>query len=251
MKPFYQDSACTIYLGDCREVLPHLPRARMLLSSPPYNVGKNGMKDGSGRQCSDKYRGLSDELEASLLDALSSASTDIRFVNVQMLSANRITIIRWLSRHESTFKDCIIWGKSNPPPQIEPGVLNSAHEYVFAFGDDGLRKFDKCEWQGTVSSVFWCPVNSNKFAAFHGAVFPDALAQFFISTFSSIGDTVVDGCMGLGTTLRAAKDLHRHSIGVEINEEYCEIAARRLQQEVLPLNAPVVREPEREIELPF
>jgi len=49
------------------------------------------------------------------------------------------------------------------------------------------------------------------------------------------GGLVVDPFMGSGTTMRAAKDAGRPGIGIEIEERYCEIAARRMEQEVLPL----------------
>jgi len=62
---------------------------------------------------------------------------------------------------------------------------------------------------------------------------PVALMAMAIGLFTNKGDLVPDPCMGTGATLRAAKDLGRRAIGIEIEEKYCAAAARRLQQEVL------------------
>ena len=71
----------------------------------------------------------------------------------------------------------------------------------------------------------------------HPCPYPIALPTRCISAVTDIGDIVLDPFAGSGTTLRAAKDLGRKAIGIEIDERYCEIAAKRLGQEVLDFGA--------------
>ena len=64
---------------------------------------------------------------------------------------------------------------------------------------------------------------------------PVKLLRRFILRHSDKTDTILDPFMGSGTTLRAAKDLNRKAIGIEIEEKYCEIAAKRMPQMAMEL----------------
>jgi site-specific DNA-methyltransferase (adenine-specific) len=96
-------------------------------------------------------------------------------------------------------------------PSAEFGVRNNVWEYDVGYGK----------------------VTDYKSAHEHPAIFPEALAKDHILSWSNEGDMILYPMCGSGTTLRAAKDLKRHAIGIEIEEKYCEIAAKRMAQEVL------------------
>lgn len=64
---------------------------------------------------------------------------------------------------------------------------------------------------------------------------PLSLMAELVGLFTDPGETILDPFMGSGTTLRAAKDLRRKAIGIEVSERYCEVAAKRMAQEVLAL----------------
>ena len=75
--------------------------------------------------------------------------------------------------------------------------------------------------------------NEKHIFAQHPAIFPEALARDHILSWSNEGDTVLDPFCGSGTTTKMAKLMGRKAIGIEVNEEYCEIIVNRLAQGVL------------------
>lgn len=71
----------------------------------------------------------------------------------------------------------------------------------------------------------------------HPAYFPEALARDHIRSWSNEGDIVLDPFNGSGTTTKMARELGRQWIGIDVNDEYCEIARKRLEQQLLPFDA--------------
>jgi site-specific DNA-methyltransferase (adenine-specific) len=212
MKAYYEDSAVKIYHGDCREILPTLPRVDLVLTDPPYGVGINyGVFDDTPRNV---RRLVADVIpvciEKSERTALSCATRQIHFY------PEPSWILCWLNRAGSYANP---WGFTCWQP-------------ILVYGSDPYlqnrmgSRADVIEHSETALNLGHpCPKPEN--------FWRKLLARCSVRD----SDTVLDPFMGSGTTLRAAKDLGRKAIGIEIEERYCEIAARRMEQEVLPLNA--------------
>lgn len=210
-KPYYQDDAVTIYNADCRKVLPWLEPFDLLLTDPPYGIGvaKKGKTGGNNRAAAKDY-------------------------GDQTWDVNQP---RWLIETAVSSADkAIVWGGNyfDLPPM--PGWLvwdKNRHGTTFA----------ECElaWTNAVSSVrrikwlwdgYWQENMKDKDVRVHPTQKPLAVMRWCLSLVEDAA-TVLDPFMGSGTTLVAAKLEGRQAVGIEINEEYCEAAAKRLEQGVL------------------
>jgi site-specific DNA-methyltransferase (adenine-specific) len=211
VKPYYQDESCTIYHGDCREILPDL-EADALVSDPPYGVDWNFSGQGSGRNAQggrgSKYAGMRIVGDAEEFDP------------TFLLGYSHVAL----------------WGFHHFPQHLSRGtVLVWVKKFPGAYGTF-LSDADLAWVKGGSGVYLSEPLNPARFQSerVHPTQKPVEIMAWTIEKAGGTG-TVLDPFMGSGTTLRAAKNLGRKAIGIEIEERYCEIAASRLGQEVLDL----------------
>lgn len=213
MKPYYQDSSVTIYHGDCREVLPALVDADLVLTDPPYNVGidyGNGTNDKMGRE---EWLAWA---EGWFWPCLSKSDTLLISGHGRLPYYALIEPWDWL----------LCWWKPAAMGRSPVGFNNWEPVAMWGKGSKAGCDFIKAAIipDGEIEG--------------HPCPKPLLWAIGFIGLFPK-AEMVLDPFAGSGTTLRAAKDLGRKSIGIEIEERYCEIAAKRMEQEVLPFTADV------------
>lgn len=235
MKAYYQHAGIAIYHGDCREVLPTLDAGSvdLVLTDPPYGTEDLGggygrrqlwnIGDGKGRVI------VGDTDLSAIRDVWPWARTLVKDGWGMVFFGARKTPELCEVFGSEWFGE-IIWDKGAPGLGYH---IRYAHESVAV-----LRLGNPPRPDDPLSSVIRLTSSSE----LHPHQKPVSLLARLMEWGSPLGGFVLDPFLGSGTTLVAAKMLGRQGIGIEISEAYCEIAAKRLQQEVLPMVA------EREIQ---
>lgn len=245
-----------IIQGDCVEVMRGMPSnsVDMVLTSPPYDNLRN-------------YKGYSFDFEATAQEILrvlkpggvcvwvvgdatikgSETGTSFRqalyFKEIGMNLHDTMIYLKDqmafpdTNRYYQAFEYMFVLSKGKPKTinLIADKINKSFGRFVDKTGcrnpDGTLRKTKS----GTGNPIkqkgirwnYWLAYNQQRGIG-HPATFPLSLAKDHILSWSNEGDTVLDPFLGSGTTLLAAQELGRNGIGIEISEEYCEIARKRL-----------------------
>lgn len=242
MTPYYEDEWVTIYHGDCREIAGGF-EADALITDPPYGTGHyetdrvvldkrlfetlprpaaifgyperlvefclsvgqhpNEWVTWWASNAAIKAFGLAGLLMESECVAIFGPHRFGELRQARTSSSRRITVANYKDQH--------------------PGAHLDSH------GDEASRRVGDVWTDASPGLGF---LSSRRL---HPNEKPVTLMRRLVEGLTAPGDVVLDPFMGSGTTLRAAKDLGRKAIGVELEERYCEIAARRMGQEVLAL----------------
>ena len=200
MKPYYDHDGITIYHGDCREILPEL-EANVLVTDPPYGINFAGQPTKWQRRAG--HLAVAWDVEA--------------FTDVNLLLGCAEEHVIWGGNYYALppSRGWLAWIKPDAPPSM------GSAEFAWTSLDRNARHL--------IHSIS----ATNRERVGHPTQKPLTVMRWSLDGLRD--GTILDPFMGSGTTLRAAKDLGRKAIGIEIEERYCEIAAQRLGQEVLAL----------------
>lgn len=223
MTPYYSDSWTTIYHGDCREVLPDIGpgQAQAIITDPVWPGAAprlTGSEDPQGlfARAAAYFHGICDRLVVVL-----GCDSDPRFL-VSVPPELPFVRLCWLRRIPPTYKGPILFGA----------------EVAYVFGaawlpGDGSRVLPGEMVYASKGA------NGKREAQAGGSTHPCArnliAMRWLVGNYSRPGHTVLDPFCGEGSTLLAARETGRRSIGIEIEEQYCEVAARKCAQAVMDL----------------
>lgn len=213
MKPYYEDDLVTLYHGDCLEIT-EWRLADVLVTDPPYGIDYQSGK-------------VRDRLAKSILN---DKDTRVRDLALEIWGARSALVFgSWKIERPAATRTRLIWDTLGA---LGMGDLNipwkPADQEIYVLGGG--------PWQGkrTNNVISIAPVQSMaKNGRHHPHEKPLRLMDELIA--KTVGETIADPFSGSGSTLVSASRLGRKSIGIELDERYCEITAKRLQQQTFDL----------------
>lgn len=230
MKPYYQDSSVTIYHGDCREIIPKLGKFSAVISDPPFSENTHS-KAKTTHQFSVNNKAINFASInvydlAMILSSLGAASDGWVIASLDWKHLSKFDEIPPPGLRLMRFG---VWVKPNPTPQLSGDRPAQGWEAIGYFHRSDIKP----KWfGGGAHGNFYLPLIRTEN---HPTQKPLKMLHTLVERFTLPGDSVLDPFAGSGTTGAACKDKGRKCVMIELDEKYCEMAAKRMGQQVLKL----------------
>jgi len=203
----------TLYLGDCREILPTIGKVDAVVTDPPYGTDHVGRGYGRKRRailndcnidvCVDGLEASAALLDDGILLAFHSDKNAAEFVTrVEAFAPRRYSLV---------------WDKKNPGTGF--GVRRQ-HELITVF----------CKARPILAGTCFSVLSYYRDAKLHPHMKPLQLMRKLLEVFTHAGTTILDPFMGSGTTGVAAVQMGRKFVGIEMEPKYFDIACKRIEE---------------------
>ncbi len=215
-RAYYSDDSVVLIHGDCLELADLWTCADVLCTDPPYGVAweANRLNSDAGKR------------RAATQSIAGDESTEIRDAALSAWGDRPAVIFgSWRKPLPMAPSHRLIWHKAGRAPGVSPHPWFSTDEEIWLLGAGWVGRPT-----GTVLTTTE-PRSQEPGRVGHPTPKPIPLMETLIAKCPP--GIIADPFAGSGSTLVAAKALGRKAIGVELEERYCEIAARRLSQDVL------------------
>lgn len=224
MKPYFETELGKLYHGDCLEVMPRLEPVDLVLTDPPYGI------DYQSARRTDKLL-----WKPKTINDTKPFTDWLKIIPNHLRNGGRlICFYRWdmqeifkkkIELSGLTIKSQIIWDKIIHGMGDLSGEYAPQHENIF-YAVKGNYKFNGKRPKTILRYMRVLPEK-----LLHPNEKPVGLMQDFILSLTNKKSFITDCFLGSGTTAIACERLNRKWIGIEIEEKYCEIAAKRIESE--------------------
>jgi DNA modification methylase len=224
---------CTLYLGDCLEVMPTLPPVSHAITDPPYEAFMHKSKEASARRIRLDGRAELRCLDFEAIDNIRKPMIDetIRLSNGWVLyfctPEGVGPYADVINASPAKYKRACVWVKPDSTPQLNgQGPAMGAESFVVAWCGKGYAKWNAGGKRGVYTHLTNPPDRHHG----HPTEKPVRLMVELLQDFTNAGETILDPFMGSGTTGVACVQLQRKFIGIELDETYFDISCKRIEE---------------------
>lgn len=204
LEPYYAEGGITIYCADCRDILPGIETADLVLTDPPYGMDYKPLRGADGsKRWAEGVAGDAEPFDPAHL---------LRFPRLVLFGAN------WYADQLPASGGWLVWDKT--PRSIKDGFAASHAELAWTNLCTSVRKFS-LQWGGEAHGGE---------PHLHPTQKPVGLMRWALQQFTEHGQLVLDPYMGSGPVAEACLQMGRRYIGIEIREDYCAAAVSRFKQ---------------------
>lgn len=231
MQPYYQDHLVTLWHGNAFDIMQTMQdeSVNAVITDPPYTefVHKNSMSNRSGKPAHEiNFDSFTDE---KLIQAFAHMGRLTQSWVISTLDHRHAFKFEEHPPQGLVLKRVGVWVKNNPMPQLTADRPAHGWESIaYLHRNDRPSQWNAGGAHGNYVSNLATPTG-------HPTPKPVAMFSDFVKRFTNEHDTVLDPFAGGGTTLLAARNLNRQAIGIELDEKYCELIAKRLSQQTFDL----------------
>jgi len=226
---------CTLYMGNCLEIMPTLGCVDHTIADPPYEDELHNAVGKFARLRSDGKDYKSNNIESFGFNGINSTRADVAKIVTEITNGWAILftlaegVRAWrddLQAVKAKWDTTLAWVKPDASPRFNgQGAARGFENAVTCWCGPGYRGWNA----GGKRGIYTHCVNTNRHGE-HPTEKPVPLMVEILSDYTNPGQTILDPFMGSGTTGVACVKLGRKFIGIELEEKYFDIACERIQK---------------------